>query len=57
MRWRTLIRTVWADILHKPMIPVAVVVAVTVRLRCWNTRIYRPWTGVVVRGLPLLGQS
>jgi hypothetical protein len=56
-RWRTLIRSVWVNILHKPRIPAAVVAAVTGRLRCWNTRIYRSWTGVVMRGLPLLGRS
>ena len=57
LRWRTLIRTVWANILHKPRTPAAVVAAVTVRLRCCNTRNYRSWTGVVMRGLPHLGRS
>ena len=56
-RWRTLIRSAWVNILYKPRIPAAVVAAVTGRLRCWNTRIYGSWTGVVMRGLPLLGRS
>ena len=43
-----------SEILRKHYIPAAVAVAVTVRLRRWNTRIYRPLVGRVMRGLPLL---
>jgi hypothetical protein len=43
-----------SEILRKHDIPAAVAVAVTVRLRRWNTRIHRPWAGIVMRGLPLL---
>ena len=38
-------------------IPVTVIAAVIVRLRRWNTPIYRSWAGVVMCGLPLLERS
>ena len=43
-----------SEILYIHGIPVAVTVAVTVRLRRWNTPIYRSWVGVAMRDLPLL---
>ena len=46
-----------SEILYIHGIPVAVTVAVTVRLRRWNTPIYRSWVGVAMRGLPLLERS
>ena len=46
-----------SEILYIHEIPVAVTVAVTVRLRRWNTPIYRTWVGVAMRGLPLLERS
>ena len=46
-----------SEILYIHGIPVAVTVAVTVRLRRWNTPIYRSWVGVAMHGLPLLERS
>jgi hypothetical protein len=46
-----------SEILYIHGIPVAVTVAVTVRLRRWTTPIYRSWVGVAMRGLPLLERS
>jgi hypothetical protein len=46
-----------SEILYIHGIPVAVTVAVTVRLRRWNSPIYRSWVGVAMRGLPLLERS
>jgi len=43
-----------SEILYLHGIPVAVIVAVTVRLRRWNTPIYQSWVGLAMHGLPLL---
>jgi len=56
LRWWSLLRSVCTKMLSKLGIPAAVVVAVTVSLRRWNTRIYRSSAVVVEHGLPLLGQ-
>jgi len=56
LRWWSLLHSVCTKMLSKLGIPAAVVVAVTVSLRRWNTRIYRHWAVVVVHGLPLLRQ-
>ena len=48
---------IWMEMLRKPGVAAAVVIALSVRLRRWSTRIYRSLAGIVVRGLLLLVRS
>jgi hypothetical protein len=54
---RSRLRNVCELILRNPGIPAAVIYAATVRFRRWKTRMDWSYTGVVMRGLPLLWWS